>query len=67
VSRPAVSQHLRVLHQARLVEVRARGRHRIYSARPEGLAALRAELDSFWSQALATFKQLAEDTPEEER
>ena len=67
VSRPAVSQHLRVLHQARLVDVRPRGRQRIYTARPEGLAALRAELDSFWRQALANFKHVAEATPEEER
>ena len=60
VSRPAVSQHLHVLLQARLVEVRPQGRHRIYTARPDGLARLRAELDDFWGQALANFKRIAE-------
>jgi DNA-binding transcriptional ArsR family regulator len=60
VSRPAVSQHLQVLLDARLVDVHPRGRERIYAARPDGLAAVRAELDQFWSEALANFKQIAE-------
>ncbi|ACQ82169.1 transcriptional regulator, ArsR family [Beutenbergia cavernae DSM 12333] len=62
VSRPAVSQHLQVLLEARLVEVRPQGRQRIYSARLDGLADLRHELEQFWTQALATFKQVAEST-----
>lgn len=66
VSRPAVSQHLQVLLESGLVDVRPRGRQRIYAARPEGLAGLRAELDRFWSQALATFKDLAETSYREQ-
>ena len=60
VSRPAVSQHLKVLVDAELVVAERRGRERIYAARTDGLRALRAELDAFWSQALQNFKQLAE-------
>jgi DNA-binding transcriptional ArsR family regulator len=60
VSRPAVSQHLQVLLDARLVDVHPRGRERIYAARPDGLAAVRAELVQFWSEALANFTQIAE-------
>jgi len=56
VSRPAVSQHLRVLKDAGLVMDRAEGNRRIYQADPAGLAALRAQLDMFWNQALATFE-----------
>ena len=62
VSRPAVSQHLHVLLDAGLVEVETRGRERIYRARPEGLQPLRAELESFWAQALASFKRTAEES-----
>ena len=66
VSRPAVSQHLRVLKDAGLVMDRAEGNRRIYQADPAGLAALRAQLDTFWNQALATFEQVVEhDTKEE--
>lgn len=64
ISRPAVSQHLRVLKQARLVQVRPEGTRRIYQADPDGLAALRTELDGFWGTALATFKQIAEQETE---
>lgn len=60
VSRPAVSQHLRVLADANLVRCRTAGRRRIYSARPDGLERLRAELETFWSQTLTDFKQLVE-------
>lgn len=60
VSRPAVSQHLRVLKEARLVRVRPEGLRRIYAVDPDGLGALRAELEKFWSVALANFKKLAE-------
>ncbi|MFT4125435.1 MAG: metalloregulator ArsR/SmtB family transcription factor [Gordonia sp. (in: high G+C Gram-positive bacteria)] len=62
VSRPAVSQHLRVLLNARLVDVRRQGRENIYGPRPEGLGQLRRELESYWTQTLTTFKNLAEQT-----
>lgn len=65
VSRPAVSQHLRVLKDAALVRVRSEGTRRIYAADPDGLRAMRAELESFWSTALANFKRLAEAQPVE--
>ena len=65
VSRPAVSQHLRVLREAGVVLVRPAGTRRIYSADPAGVAALRAYFDRFWNQALAAFKAAAET--EEER
>ena len=64
VSRPAVSQHLRVLKDAALVQVRPEGTRRIYAADPTGLQAMRAELEGFWSATLANFKQLAESEPE---
>ena len=60
VSRPAVSQHLKVLKDAGLVADRQAGRQRIYQADPEGLAALRAELDRFWTTTLAAYKALVE-------
>ena len=60
VSRPAVSQHLRVLKNAGLVSDRAAGTRRVYAANPAGLAALRADLDRFWTQALAAFKATVE-------
>ncbi len=60
VSRPAVSQHLRVLKEAGLVTERKQGTRRIYRVEPQGLADLRAYLDSFWEQALAGFKAAAE-------
>jgi DNA-binding transcriptional ArsR family regulator len=60
VSRPAVSQHLRVLKDARLVADRPVGTRRIYSVDPDGLAALRADLDRFWGQALLNYKAAVE-------
>jgi DNA-binding transcriptional ArsR family regulator len=60
VSRPAVSQHLKVLKQAGLVEERSEGVRRIYSLRREGLLELRAWLDSFWGDALEAFRLEAE-------
>ena len=60
VSRPAVSQHLKVLKDAGLVEERSEGVRRIYSVRREGLADLREWLDSFWGDALDAFKLEAE-------
>ena len=63
ISRPAVSQHLKVLKAAGLVEDRQAGTRRIYHVQPDGLSALRAELDRFWSQALTAFKAVAEEEP----
>jgi DNA-binding transcriptional ArsR family regulator len=60
VSRPAVSQHLKILKDAGLVEERSEGVRRIYSLRREGLVELRAWLDSFWDDALEAFKLEAE-------
>ncbi|UUY04473.1 metalloregulator ArsR/SmtB family transcription factor [Svornostia abyssi] len=60
VSRPAVSQHLRVLKDAGLVDDEAQGTRRIYRVRQEGLADVRAYLDQFWDQSLAAFRDLAE-------
>ncbi len=60
VSRPAISQHLRVLHDAQLVAVRAEGTRRWYRARPEGLAELRDWLDGFWSEGLQALKHEVE-------
>lgn len=60
VSRPAVSQHLKVLKDAGLVVDKRAGKHRIYHVQPEGLAALRAELDRFWTKTLATYKTVVE-------
>ena len=65
VSRPAVSQHLKILKEAGLVLDRPAGNRRIYHADPDGIAALRAELDRFWSQTLATFKEVVEQETEE--
>jgi DNA-binding transcriptional ArsR family regulator len=55
VSRPAVSQHLKVLREAGLVGDRAEGTRRVYFIDPRGLAALRAWLDQFWDRSLAAF------------
>jgi DNA-binding transcriptional ArsR family regulator len=66
VSRPAVSQHLKVLKAAGLVVDRAEGNRRIYHADPAGVAALRAQLDTFWSRALATYEAVVEHDNEEE-
>jgi DNA-binding transcriptional ArsR family regulator len=62
VSRPAVSQHLKTLKEAGLVEERSEGVRRIYSLRREGLLELRDWLDSFWGDALEAFKNAAEKT-----
>jgi DNA-binding transcriptional ArsR family regulator len=61
VSRPAVSQHLRVLKEAGLVTERRNGTRRIYRVDPDGLAGLRTYFDEFWNEALAAFKAAAED------
>ena len=60
VTRPAISQHLQVLTAAGLVRVRKEGTRRLYQARPEGLADLRAFLETFWDDRLLHLKQAAE-------
>jgi DNA-binding transcriptional ArsR family regulator len=60
VSRPAVSQHLKVLKDAGLVADSRDGSRRLYSVDRRGVAAMRAYLDKFWSEALAAFQQAAE-------
>lgn len=67
VSRPAVSQHLRVLKDAGLVTDRAAGNRRIYQVDPAGVSELRAYLDQFWNRSLASFKQVAEQRLKETR
>ena len=59
VSRPAVSQHLRVLKQAGLVTDRATGTRRIYQIRQQGVQAIHGDLDQMWGQALASFQAAA--------
>jgi DNA-binding transcriptional ArsR family regulator len=59
VSRPAVSQHLRVLKDAGLVADRREGNRRLYRVDPHGVEAMRAYLDSFWSDARAAFERAA--------
>ena len=59
VSRPAVSQHLRVLKEAGLVAGRAAGTRRIYQIEPQGVRAIHAYLDQMWGQALASFQAAA--------
>jgi DNA-binding transcriptional ArsR family regulator len=66
VSRPAVSQHLKVLKQAGLVVDEPVGTRRIYRLDPDGLARLRSELDRFWSSTLLAFKREAEQRAKEE-
>jgi DNA-binding transcriptional ArsR family regulator len=61
VTRPAVSQHLKVLKDAGLVFDRADGTRRLYQVDPMGIAALRDYLDAFWDQALAAFKTHVEE------
>jgi len=67
VSRPAVSQHLKVLKDAGLVVDRRVGNRSIYQVNPDGLGALRAYLDQFWKQALTAFKAAVEQPQEEVR
>jgi len=61
VSRPAVSQHLKILKDAGLVTDEARGTSRVYRLDPHGLGPLRRWLDEHWGQSLANFKRLAEE------
>jgi DNA-binding transcriptional ArsR family regulator len=66
VSRPAVSQHLRVLKESGLVVDRPEGNRRIYTADPDGLAELRAYLERFWTTALESFKAIVEQPNQED-
>jgi DNA-binding transcriptional ArsR family regulator len=63
ISRPAISQHLRILKDARLVNVRAEGTRRVYQLDPAGFESVRAYLDQFWTTALAAFKEKADAEP----
>ena len=65
VSRPAVSQHLRVLKDAGLVIDRPVGRHRIYQVDRDGLSALRADIERFWGKTLDGYKTAVEQPSEE--
>jgi DNA-binding transcriptional ArsR family regulator len=65
VSRPAVSQHLKVLKDARLVTGRRDGNRRIYEIDPSGIGTLRADLDRFWSKALTAYKAIVEQPQED--
>jgi DNA-binding transcriptional ArsR family regulator len=65
VSRPAVSQHLRVLKEAGLVIDEPAGSRRVYRVAPDGLAALRADLDRFWERALSAFEVAVEESTQE--
>ena len=66
VTRPAVSQHLKVLKEAGLVNDRAEGTRRIYRIDPKGLGAIRAWLDQFWDSALTGFAEEVERTSKKE-
>ena len=67
VSRPAVSQHLKLLKEAGLVTDRSEGTRRIYQIDPAGLGAMRAWLDQFWDSALAAFAAEVERTEKERK
>jgi DNA-binding transcriptional ArsR family regulator len=66
ISRPAVSQHLKVLKDAGLVFDRRAGTRRVYQVDPKAVAALREYFDVFWGQALTSFRAAAEDKPGED-
>ena len=61
MTRPAISQHLRVLKQANLVADRADGARRVYQLNPEGFESLREYFEQFWTQALIAFKEKVEE------
>ncbi len=67
VSRPAVSQHLKVLKDAGLVVEQAAGTRRIYRLNPAGVAALRDQLDTFWDRALGGYEDLVDQPTEEDQ
>ena len=61
MSRPAISQHLRVLKEAKLVVDKSSGTQRLYALNPKGFEELREYLDQFWDQALNAFKKKIEE------
>lgn len=63
MSRPAISQHLRVLNDAGLVTAQKRGAQRVYAVNTQGLAALKAHFDQFWDAVLVDLKRVAESDP----
>ncbi len=67
VSRPAVSQHLRVLKEAGLITGSKNGTRRVYQLNPEGIARLRAHFDQMWGQAMSAFQKTVETTRPESR
>jgi DNA-binding transcriptional ArsR family regulator len=67
VSRPAISQHLRVLERAKLVTHRTSGTRHLYQLNAEALASLREYFDELWTQALAAFKKRVEQSSTKER
>ena len=67
MSRPAISQHLRILKRANLVTDRADGASRLYAVNPEALASLKAYFERYWTEALRTFKQRVEMKPKKRR
>ena len=67
ISRPAVSQHLKVLKEAKLITLKTVGNNNIYELNREGIIAMRNYLDQFWEDALTNFKALAEQTEKEKK
>jgi len=67
VSRPAISQHLRILKDAQLVTDEAIGNRRVYALNPTAFNSLRDYFDQFWTEALAAFKRKVEETPSRRR
>lgn len=67
VTRPAVSQHLKVLREAKLIRMKTIGNRNIYELNQEGIIAMRNYLDKFWDDALANFKALAEQTEKQNK
>jgi DNA-binding transcriptional ArsR family regulator len=67
MSRPAISQHLRVLKRANLVTDHAEGSRRLYAVNPEALASLRKYFERVWTEALVTFKRQVEYRPKKKR
>jgi DNA-binding transcriptional ArsR family regulator len=66
ISQSAVSQHLRILRMARLVQVRRQGQQRIYSLDPAGLAELRSYVETFWDQVIGAYQNAATQPTEQE-
>jgi DNA-binding transcriptional ArsR family regulator len=64
ISRPAVSQHLKILKEANLISIRKQGAKNIYNVDQQGILAMRNYLDQFWDEALEAFRIIAEKTDE---